>query len=208
MRRLLITLLAVLAPGLCALGAATAQETVPPDRLVRQTTEQVLSALRENQEAIATNPSKVYDLVSEYVLPRFDFELMSRFVLAQAWRSASETQQQRFVEEFRRLLVRTYGKSLAEYSGQEVKYLPMQEDSAQEKRVTVQTEIVQQNGPEIPLAYKLYRTDQGWKVYDVIIDGVSLVLNYRSSFNAQIARDGLDSLIQDLAERNRKGMTG
>lgn len=207
MRRLLITLPAMLTLGLCTLGAA-AQETVPPDRLVRQTTEQVLSALRENQEVIAENPSKVYDLVSEYVLPRFDFELMSRFVLAQAWRSASEAQQQRFVEEFRRLLVRTYGKSLAEYSGQEVKYLPMQGDVTQQERVTVQTEIVQQNGPSIPLDYKLYHTDQGWKVYDVIIDGVSLVLNYRSSFNTQIAREGLDGLIQDLAERNRKGMTG
>lgn len=208
MQRLLIAFLAALTLSAGPLGAATAAEPVAPDRLVRQTTEQVLSALRENHAAIQNNPSKIYDLVSEYVLPHFDFQLMSRFVLGQDWRSASESQQRRFVEEFRRLLVRTYGKSLAEYSGEEVRYLPMHADPAQAERVTVETEIVQQNGPEIPLDYKLYRTEAGWKVYDVYIDGVSLVLNYRGSFGAQIAREGLDGLIRDLAERNHKGAAG
>lgn len=206
MRRLLIALFAALILPLS--GTASAAETLSPDRLVRQTTERVLSALRESQAAMRANPSEVYDLVSEYVLPHFDFELMSRFVLAQDWRSATEQQQRRFVAEFRQLLVRTYGKSLAEYSGQEVRYLPMHADPATEKRVTVETEILQGSGPEIPLSYKLYRTDGGWKVYDVIIDGVSLVLNYRSSFSDRIAREGLDALIEDLAARNRQSAAG
>ena len=127
---------------------------------------------------------------------------MSRLVLARNWRGATQQQRQRFVEEFRQLLVRTYGSSLSKYSGQEVRYPPMQSSGADDDRVTVQTEILQSGGPSIPLDYRLHRTDSGWKVYDVTVDGASLVLNYRSQFASEIARHGLDGLIQRLAERN------
>ena len=188
-----------------ALPAAQASVT-PPDELVQQTTEEVLAVIRERQDQLDNDPKAVFDLIRERVLPHFDFELMSRFVLARNWRQASESQQQRFVEEFRELLVRTYGTSLSEYSGQEVRYLPMQSSGEEDDRVTVQTEILQQGGPAIPLDYKLHRTDDGWKVYDVVVDGASLVLNYRSQFASEVARSGIDGLIERLTERNAKGL--
>ncbi|HET8700603.1 MAG TPA: ABC transporter substrate-binding protein, partial [Nitrococcus sp.] len=128
--------------------------------------------------------------------------LMSRFVLAQNWQRAEPDQRRRFVAEFRQLLVRTYGKSLSEYSNQTVEFEPMHSDPSS-GRVTVSSKIKQADGPPIALDYKLYKKQgDGWKVYDVIIEGVSLVQNYRSSFGSEIRRNGLDALIAQLAQRN------
>lgn len=197
---------AVLAAGLVlgAAGAAAAQTPTPPDELVKQTTREVLEVLRENEQAIEQNPERVFDAVQKLVLPHFDFELMSRFVLARNWQQATPEQQQRFTEEFRQLLVRTYGTALAEYSGQEVRFPPMNAD-LERGRATVPTEIVQPDGPAIPLSYSLYRTDDEWKVFDVSVDGVSLVQNYRSTFATEVQRNGIDGLIKRLAERNAQG---
>ncbi|MGD8430240.1 MAG: ABC transporter substrate-binding protein [Ectothiorhodospiraceae bacterium] len=197
MRRVAM-LLAVLwlAAATCAAASLSA-----PEKLVRDTTDQVLQVLKEHKTEIKENPNRVYGYVRELVLPHFDFKLMSQFVLARAWRSASQEQREKFVDEFRTLLIRTYGKSLAEYSGQTVDFLPMQSDPSR-GRVTVRTEIIQEDGPKIPLDYNLYKTDDGWKVFDVVVDGISLVQNYRSSFNDEIRNGGLDALIQRLAKRN------
>lgn len=182
-----------------AVGASAA--VTPPDVLARQTTEQTLHAIREHRAELKAHPSRIYDLVKELVLPHFDFELMSRFVLAQNWRRANPDQRKRFVEEFRQLLVRTYGKSLTEYSGQTVTFEPLHSDPGS-GRVTVRSKIEQSSGPPIGLDYKLYKTSDGWKVFDVIIDGVSLVQNYRSSFSSEIRQNGLNALIEQLAQRN------
>ncbi len=184
------------------LGSAGAQ--TPPDELIKQTTRDVLQLLRENEETIEQNPEQVYAAVQELVLPHFDFELMSRFVLARNWQQASADQQQRFTGEFRQLLVRTYGTALAEYSGQEVRYPPMNAD-LERGRATVPTEIIQPDGPSIPLSYSLYRMEDEWKVFDVAVDGVSLVQNYRSTFATEVQRNGVDGLIERLAERNASG---
>lgn len=197
-----VTLLLLLGTGTAALAQS---QLTPPDVLVRQTTQEVLSLLRDEGEQIKDDPQAIFQLIRKEVLPHFDFRLMSRLVLARHWRGASEAQRERFVEEFRQLLVRTYGSSLLKYSGQEVRYLPMQSSGSDDPRVTVKTEILQSNGPSIPLDYKLHRTDSGWKVYDVTVDGASLVLNYRSQFSSEISREGLDGLIQRMAERNGGG---
>lgn len=197
--RLAVTLLLLIGSGSAALAQS---QLTPPDVLVRQTTQEVLSLLRDKGEQIKDDPQAIFQLIREEVLPHFDFRLMSRLVLARHWRAASGAQRERFVEEFRQLLVRTYGSSLSEYSGQEIRYLPMHSSGSDDQRVTVETEIQQSGGPPIPLDYKLHRTESGWKVYDVTVDGVSLVLNYRSQFSSEIARHGLDGLIQRLTERN------
>jgi phospholipid transport system substrate-binding protein len=195
-------LVAVLA--LAGGGVASAQTPTPPDELVQQTTREVLELLRESGQEIEQNPKKVFDAVRALVLPHFDFELMGRFVLARNWQQATVEQQQRFTEEFRELLVRTYGTALAEYSGQEVRFPPMNAD-LERGRATVPMEIVQPDGPAIPLSYSLYRTDDEWKVFDVTVDGVSLVQNYRSTFATEVQRNGIDGLIKRLAERNAQG---
>jgi phospholipid transport system substrate-binding protein len=182
-------------------GVAQAQK-LSPEALVKQTTEQVLTTLEQNKDKVESDPQAVANLVRGIVLPHFDFELMSRFVLARNWRTATPEQQQRFVEQFRELLIRTYATSLSEYSGQEVKYLP-NPPAPNDKRATVRTEIVQADGPAIPLQYMLREGADGWKVFDVVIDGVSLVQNYRTSFASEVQQRGLEGLIGRLVERNR-----
>lgn len=205
MRNLAAKLVVVLF-GLCVGGAAVAADQegggmTPPDALVKDTTEEVLSILEERQSEIEQDQTLVFEIVREVVLPHFDFPLISRFVLGRHWRQATPQQRERFMEEFRTLLIRTYGTSLAEYSGQQVEYLPMQADP-ESGRVVVRTEINQAQGPSIPISYRLHRTDEGWKVFDVIVEGASYVQTYRSEYGSLIASGGLDALIKQLAEKN------
>ena len=184
----------------------TVAQAMEPDELVRQTTEQVLEAVEKRQAEIKQNPDVVYQIAHEIALPHFDFELMSRLVLGRHWKEASEAQQSAFVDNFRQLLLRTYGTSLSAYSGQKIVVLPIQGDTSK-GRATVRSEILQDNGPKIPLAYQLRRGKDGWKVFDVVIDGLSLVQNYRSSFAAEIQRYGIDGLVERLEQRNREKRT-
>lgn len=184
----------------------TVAQAMEPDELVRQTTEQVLEAVEKRQAEIKQNPDVVYQIAHEIALPHFDFELMSRLVLGRHWKEASEAQQSAFVDNFRQLLLRTYGTSLSAYSGQKIVVLPIQGDTSK-GRATVRSEILQDNGPKIPLAYQLRRGKDGWKVFDVVIDGLSLVQNYRSSFAAEIQRYGIDGLVERLQQRNREKRT-
>lgn len=196
-------LIAMLGLGLLLMAGAVQAQVSEPEALVRETTDRVLQALEQNKERLKNDPQAVQALVSEIVLPHFDFELMSRLVLARSWREASADQRQRFVNEFRQLLIRTYGTSLSQYSNQKVEYLPSQPDP-DPKRATVRTQIRQSDGPPVPVVYQLRQTKDGWKVFDVVIEGISLVQNYRTSFAAEIRQGGLDALIQRIQERNSR----
>lgn len=208
MRRILGNLLITVLALSLSWSAAAAKEDgeggmKPPDVLVKETTQRVLSLLEKRQAEIEKNPSVVFDIIREVVLPHFDFPLISRFVLGQHWRQASPKQRERFMEAFKTLLIRTYGTSLAAYSGQSVEYLPMQGDS-DSGRVVVKTEIKQPDGPAIPISYRLHKTEEGWKVFDVIVEGASYVQTYRSEYGSLIASQGLDALIQQLEKKNRQ----
>lgn len=181
-------------------GALAAQS---PEQLVRTTTEQMLSALRANREVIKKNPDRIYGLVDQIVLPHFDFETMARSVLGIYWRRASASQRSRFVKEFKVLLVRTYASSLGQYKDQKIDYLPMR-PSADPDSVTVRTKIEQRSGFPVPVDYRLERTHSQWKVVGVVIDQLDLVVNYRSSFGAEIRQIGLNGLIHKLAVRNKQ----
>lgn len=183
-----------------AVCATPAPADILPQELVRDTSSRMLSALRDEQEAIKNNPGRLYELVSDIVLPYFDFRRMSQWVLGKNWRTATPDQRERFVEEFRKLLVRTYGTALAEYADEKIIYLPFAA-STDARTVTVRTEI-EQGGSTIPISYSMYNSSEGWKVYDVAISGVSLVTNYRSTFGSIIRGEGMDSLIKQLVERN------
>lgn len=172
--------------------------------LVKETTEQMLAALRKEEQTIQQHPERLYDLVSDIVLPHFDFEVMARSVLGKYWNRANAEQRQRFMEEFRNLLVRTYAGSLAEYSGETVNFLPLRPGSSQDE-VTVRTEIQQKSGFPIPVDYELRYGEDGWKVVGVTIDNLNLVLNYRTSFGNEIRQKGLETTIENLAARNREG---
>jgi phospholipid transport system substrate-binding protein len=190
-------LMLIVLPGA---GASLQPGEISPQELVRDTSSRMLSALRDEQEAIKGNPGRLYELVSDIVLPYFDFRRMSQWVLGKNWRRATPEQRERFVEQFRRLLVRTYGTALSEYADEKIIYLPFVANSSA-RTVTVRTEI-EQGGSTIPISYSMYSSDNGWKVYDVAISGISLVTNYRSTFGTIIRDKGMDSLIEQLVARN------
>ncbi len=185
------------------LGSGSAAAVRPPQEVVQETSARMIDALRQNRAALRQDSSRIYELVDQIVLPNFDFELMSRWVLGRAWQQASPEQRRRFTEEFRTLLVRTYAKALLEYSNEEVRVPPQPAASGSE--TTVRTEVQPKTGRPIQINYSMRLGDAGWKVYDVTVDGVSLVTNYRSTFTSQIRNSGLDAVIADLRQRNAQG---
>jgi phospholipid transport system substrate-binding protein len=193
-RSVLGSLAAVLLTTTVVVTRADAQD---PQAVVKSTTDQVLQALRDG----GTDKQHVYSLVEERVLPHFDFRKMSQWVLGKNWKQGSAQEQERFVSEFQKLLVRTYSTALMEYSGESVKYLNTQSDG-EGKIAVVKTQVVKSGGPAIPIDYRLYTNGGDWKVFDVAVDGVSLVANYRTSFNEQIGTKGFGGLIDELAARN------
>ena len=200
MKRLLTAIFALFVVGL-----AQAAEAAPaPDQLVKENVARILELLKANRDTYARDHKKLYAMVHEQVLPHFDFRVMSRSVLGRYWREASEEQRERFVDEFRDLLVRTYAIALLKYTNEEVRYLPFR-FNPNDKTSVVKTEVVQQGGPPIPIHYSFYQTESGWKVYDVAIEGVSLVTNYRSTYATKVKTEGLDALIASMADAKRRG---
>ena len=173
-----------------------------PEQLIRETSDKVLDELKSNAELYKTDPQKIYDLVNNVVLPHFDFTAMTDLALGRHKDEVSAEQKPVIINEFRQLLVRTYSSALLEYTDQTLMYLPM-EGAEADGLVTVRTEIEQAGGFLIPINYVLRLGDDGWKVYDISVDDVSLVTNYRSSFSRAIRKDGVDGLISTLQERNQ-----
>jgi phospholipid transport system substrate-binding protein len=175
---------------------------VDPQHLIKQATDRVLDEIKINSDDYRANPDKLFALVDEVVLPHFNFVAMTNLALYRHRNEFNDEQKVRIVNEFKTLLIRTYGKALLEYSNQEVNYLDML-GSVEKGKVKVKTEVTQAGGSAIPLDYSLRRGNQGWKVYDIQVDGISLVTNYRSSFSREITKSGVEGLIKLLHERNQ-----
>lgn len=190
--------------GTIALFSATATaEAVAPDVLVKNTANEVLEVVRHDKDIQSGDMSKITALTEAKILPHFDFERMSRIVLGKNWRQASKEQQEAFIKEFRTLLVRTYSSALAKYRNQTIEYKPLLAKPGDEE-VTVKTRILQPGGPPVPVDYALEKSGDEWKVFDVVIEGVSLVTNYRGQFSTEIHDKGMDGLIQRLADKNKQ----
>ena len=179
----------------------SASSDQPPLELVRDASTQMLMMLKEEKTSIKENPARLDEMVAEIVLPHFDLERMGRWTLGKYWRNANPQQREEFVKEFRALLIRSYGRALLDYADAEIVYLPfrMQDD---ETRVKVHTELSRSNENSVKITYSMHSTANGWKIYDVAIQGISLVTNYRSTFMNKVKNDGLDQLIFLLAARN------
>lgn len=206
MRLLTVALTMMLGLGL---AQAQAQANVEaPDAMVKETADKIIKRLQADRELYKKKPERVQPLVDELVLPSFDFDRMSSWVLGKHWRTASPDQKSRFTKEFRDLLVRTYAKALVDNMDRKINYSPVKMAPGS-KDVTVRTEVQQNGGFPIPIDYSLYLADKGWKVYDVNIDGVSLVANYRTSFGTELRKGGnIEDLIKRLQERNSKPIGG
>lgn len=174
-----------------------------PDALVKATADEVIAIVKQDKDIQSGNTTKVVELVQAKVLPHFDFTRMTRLAVGKGWNQASDAQKEALVKEFRTLLVRTYSVSLSQYKNQTIEYKPLTLGAA-DAEAMVKTSVNQSGGPPIPIDYRMSKTPQGWKVFDISVEGVSLVTNYRGEFASQIERGGIDGLIKALAERNTK----
>ena len=182
------------------LGPATAD--VAPDALARSVTDEVLAIVRADKELQAGNPQKVAQLVEAKVLPHFNFGHMTQLAVGRNWRQATPEQQKALTEEFKTLLVRTYAAAFSQYLNQTVDYRPVRM-APTDTDVVVKSVIKQPAGQPIAIDYSMEKLAAGWKVYDVRIEGISLVENYRHTFNSEIQRGGIDGLVRTLREKNR-----
>ena len=191
-----VLLLSMLSAPLAHADSASSAEDV-----IRTTTAQVVERLEANPE-LSESPDRLYEMVEDVVLPRFDFNRISRRVLGKYWKRASPEQRQRFVEEFQTLLVKTYAIALASYDYVDIVYGASKMRG--EEETSVRTEIARGAGAGIPIRYELHQMNGNWKVYDVVVDGVSLSLTYRNDFRSQVRRDGIDALIARIEAHNHE----
>ena len=175
-----------------------------PDALMKAVTSEVLAILK--QDLAAGRRTDVARLVEEKILPLFDFQRMTRLAVARNWRLASAEQQGALVAEFKTLLVRTYSVSLSSYRDQEIEYKPLRA-AAGDVEVQVRSSVRRPGAEPVTIDYEMENTVAGWKVYDVTVAGVSLVITYRETFAAAVRDVGIDGLIKLLADKNRQAAT-
>lgn len=174
-----------------------------PDRLVDKTVKEVIEIIQKDEELKNGNKDKMLDLIETKILPHFNFTRMTQLAMGQHWSKAEPGQQTKLVDEFRTLLVRTYSNALTTYNHETIKVNPIKQlgDSVE---TTVRTVVVQGKGREpVPIDYSMEKKPDGWKVYDVTVGGVSLVTNYRGSFNSQVRKGGVEGLLKALADKNK-----
>lgn len=181
--------------------AAYAQDAA--DEVIRKNVNDVLTALKSDKDLQAGDAKKLEKLAEEKILPHFNFPHMTQLAVGRNWKDASDAQKTSLTDQFRTLLLRTYSSTLSQYRNQTIDVKPLKAAAA-DAEVVVKTAVIQSGGQPIPIDYSMEKTPSGWKVYDVLIDGVSLVTNYRSSFNTEIKTNGVDGLIKSLTDRNAK----
>lgn len=197
--------------GLCALlftlnvSLAASGDQQPVD-LLQNISNQAIEKLKANQGEIQTNTNAVYSIIETILMPHVDLEGMSRSVVGRTyWQGASNAQQTEFEKEFSNLIAGTYVSALQAYTDQTIKFYPIRGGvQPDQKRVEVNSEILQKNGPAIPVNYRLAYKNNQWLVYDLIVDGVSLLKNYRAQFAAPLKQGGMTALIDDLKSHNKK----
>ncbi len=181
---------------------ARAQEA--PDALVKRVSSDVIATIKADPQIQAGNQTRIREMIEAKLLPHFDFMRMTALAMGKNWRAASPEQQKRLADEFKTLLVRTYSTALNKYRDETIEYKPLRMNPG-DTDVVVRTQVMRQGGQPVQIDYSLAKAADGWKAYDVVIGGVSLVTNYRDEFNQQVQSGGIDGLIKTLAERNQGG---
>jgi phospholipid transport system substrate-binding protein len=190
--------------GFLVLGftlTAAAQE-LAPDQLVQKVTEEVLAAIKSDKQLAAGDKQKALKLAEEKVLPYIDFEESTRLAVGRAWSQATPEQRKQLVGEFRNMLVRTYSNSIEAYQGQTMKVMPSRGKGEGKDEATVRAQFVRSGGKPLPIEFQMRKESQSWKVYDISVEGISLVLTYRSEFDAVVKQEGIDGLIKRLQQKN------
>ncbi len=196
-----VAMLGLLAALLMVAGRPTwAQEA--PDALVKRVSQDMLATIKADPLIQAGNEARIREVVEAKLLPNFDFTRMTALAMGKNWRSATPEQQKRLAEEFKSLLVRTYSGALNQYRNETIEYKPLRANPG-DTDVTVRTAVLKPGGTPVQIDYSMEKKTDGWKCYDVVVGGVSLVTNYRDEFNGEIGKGGIDGLIKTLSDRNR-----
>lgn len=194
---------------MCLLPLAWSEKLLAaPDEatdLVRRTAEKMIAMLEARRSEAERDPSLIFGMVESIVAPHFDFQRITQGALGPSWNQATPEQQRQLVYSFKQVLIRTYARSLLSYAGEEIRYLPIKPGS-NPNLVTVSTEIREPGATPIPVDYRMHRSGDGWRVYDVAISNASLVGNYRNSFSTEIRQIGIDGLIAKLNKMNTQGL--
>ncbi len=193
--------LAVLAAALLAIPAYAQQHELGPEELVKKVTAEVLDAVKSDQQLAAGDKQKALKLAEEKVLPLIHFDEATRLAVGRSWAQATPEQRKRLVTEFRGMLVRVYSNAVQPYEGQTIRVAPVRMKPG-DTEVTVHNQFIRAGGKPVGFDYTMHKTDQGWKVFDIVVEGVSLVLTYRSEFDNVVKQDGIDGLIKRLAQKN------
>lgn len=192
--------LAALTLVMLAMPVAFAQEA--PDVMVKRVANEVQQIIKTDPKVQAGDQQRIRDVIETKLLPNFDFERMTALAMGRNWRAATPEQQKQLIDQFRALLVRTYSGALSQYRDQVMDFKPLRGDPAATD-VTVRSEVVRPGQVPVQIDYGMTKTASGWKAYDVIVGGISLVTNYRDEFNEQIKNGGIDGLIKTLASKNQ-----
>jgi phospholipid transport system substrate-binding protein len=190
--------------GLAALAAAfalSAHAQEAPDALVKRVSQEVVQIIKNDPKVQAGDQGRIREVIESKLVPHFDAERMTALAMGRNWRQATPEQQKQLVDQFRTLLIRTYSGALNQYRDQQIDYKPLRADP-NATDVLVRTEVIRQGQPPVQIDYGMEKKDGGWKAYDVIVGGVSLVTNYRDEFNEQIRAGGIDGLIKTLTAKN------
>lgn len=185
-----------------AFAAALAQAQEAPDALVKRVAEETLNSIRSDKDLQAGNPAKVKQLIEVKLVPHFDTARMTALAMGRNWRSATPEQQKQLTEQFQTLLIRTYSNALTNYRDNKMNYKPLRMNPG-DADVVVRTEVTRPGQAPVQIDYSMEKTPDGWKAYDVVVAGVSLVTNYRDEFNDRVKSSGVDGLMKALAEKNR-----
>ncbi|MEO8345310.1 MAG: ABC transporter substrate-binding protein [Betaproteobacteria bacterium] len=178
-----------------------------PDVMLKRVAGDVMQIIKSDPKVQAGDQQRIREVIETKLLPNFDFDRMTALAMGRNWAKASPEQQKVLIDQFRALLVRTYSGALSQYRDQTIDYKPLRADPAAID-VTVRTEVIRSGQVPVQIDYSMAKTPAGWKAYDVIVGGVSLVTNYRDEFNEQIKSGGVDGLIKTLSDKNSKGAPG
>jgi len=189
---------------LVLLPALAQAQTAAPDVLVKTITDEVTAMIKKDKDIQGGDTKKAAELIENKIVPHFNFTRMARLAMGRNWRSASPEQQKELASEFKTLLVRTYATALTNYRDQQIDYKPLRA-KPDDKEVTVKSDVKPSGSSQpVSIDYEMEKTDNGWKIYDVKVGGVSLVTTYRDTFASEVREHGVDGLIKSLAAKNRE----
>jgi phospholipid transport system substrate-binding protein len=191
-----------LALAAVALAAPLVLAQEAPDAMAKRVTQDVIATIKADPKVQAGDPARVREVIETKLLPNFDFDRMTALAMGRNWNRATPEQKKQLVDQFRTLLVRTYSGALTQYRDQTIEVKPLRAEAGATD-VVVRTEVIRQGQAPVQIDYGMGKTDAGWKVFDVIVGGVSLVTNYRDEFNEQVRAGGVEGLLKALADKNK-----